>query len=273
MKRVVLVALCILGTTAHADDLTPAQRQLISNLGEATSGFSKDHGVWRFQVNRYDCDETLTKIAAAKIPETVTFKLPYNAPDLPAGDYPWPKAAPLCPRIKLALAIQNLVGPVDLAAIDTEKTNGPPDSDLYRMCLMQYKNTLAAGVAETEMIFVHDQLLTIKEAKEKWCTAGKAKFDVEAEKRQAPYKKALKGDKLDMALVDPSFVLPGGAATIDAKKLAAASVWFRDTMPDSGCANGAQAHVVHRYQFDGKHKLVKTTDKSYCGNVPASAYR
>ncbi len=36
---------------------------------------------------------------------------------------------------------------------------------------------------------------------------------------------------------------------------------------------GQEIHSVHRYQFDGSHKLVNTTDTFHCGAVPARAFK
>jgi len=87
----------------------------------------------------------------------------------------------------------------------------------------------------------------------------------------------LKADKLSMALQTGAFYIPGGKVTSDPKTLATAKVWFSDTQSVNSdrkvCNGGAEIHVVHRYQFNATHKLVKTTDTQYCGKVPARAYK
>jgi hypothetical protein len=71
--------------------------------------------------------------------------------------------------------------------------------------------------------------------------------------------------------------LPGGKYTDDAKLLAAAPVWFLDVGPPSNerqyCPDGSKRHSVRRYSFNAQHKLLGTTQKEYCGDPPASAYR
>jgi len=74
-----------------------------------------------------------------------------------------------------------------------------------------------------------------------------------------------------------SYALVGGKYTDDAKALAAAKVWFLDIGPPSNeaqnCITGGRRNSVRRYTFDVDHKLVSTTQKQYCGDPPASAYR
>jgi hypothetical protein len=105
------------------------------------------------------------------------------------------------------------------------------------------------------------------------CKAGMAKFTDDADMRWAPYRKVLKNDKLTMLMKDfDAIALPGGQGSDDPKKLVEASVWFVDTSPSETCSNGSQRHRLHRYQFDGQQKLVKTSDKEFCGAPPSSAY-
>ncbi len=271
-KRILMVAVMIVGArTARADDKND---YLLYQLGQQASVWWRDAGgMWGVRGSSKGCMAVFDKIAAAHVPETATFTLTTPAPGLDAGEHPWPEAKRLCERMVPAEAMVAAKQWLGLARHDAESPHGPPDAAIYGACINAYNLAKAAGVADTDPVDVGDAQTTLGAAMAKWCAAGKKKFDEVAEKRAAPYKKVLKADKLAMALVDPAFFLPGGSATTDARKLAAASVWFRDTESDSPCPNGRPAHVVHRYQFNAAHKLVRTTDKDYCGAPPASAYR
>ena len=123
---------------------------------------------------------------------------------------------------------------------------------------------------------------TVQQIKENWCDAGLKKQTGGIAARQAPYRAHLKGDKLGLVIFENqnhvrSYALPGGQYTDDAKKLAAAPVWFLDVGAPSNerqtCPGGGKRKFVRRYSFDGQHKLLGTTQKEYCGDPPASAYR
>ena len=80
-----------------------------------------------------------------------------------------------------------------------------------------------------------------------------------------------------MDSIDAAERLRQGLANGCADELAAASVWFLDVGAPSNerqyCPGGGKRKFVRRYSFDGQHKLLGTTQKEYCGDPPASAYR
>jgi hypothetical protein len=123
---------------------------------------------------------------------------------------------------------------------------------------------------------------TVQEIKEKWCDAGQKKTADDIEAKHAPYKANLKADKLRLVIDEThgkvfSYALAGGKYTDDAKALAAAKVWFLDVGPPSNeaqyCVGGGKRNTVRRYTFNAEHELISTTEKQYCGDPPASAYR
>jgi hypothetical protein len=108
-----------------------------------------------------------------------------------------------------------------------------------------------------------------------WCDQAAKGADQAKQKLLGPYEKAgLKGDKLQLVAdhLDVEFNVPGGETTSEPKKLAAASVLFLAWTGSQTCTNG-EPWRLERFQFDKAQKLVKTTDKEYCGDPPKSAYR
>jgi hypothetical protein len=155
----------------------------------------------------------------------------------------------------------------------------------YKSCIDTYDKAIKAGMPATEKVperkledpKTHQPTIawkgTIEDVRRTWCDAGLAKAKAKIAAREAPYRAVLKADKLEMALVDPYFLMPGGKGTSKPADLAAASVWFRDASPDRVCpGNGKQVHTLHRYPFDGGGKLLQVTDKDFCGEIPGSAY-
>lgn len=170
-------------------------------------------------------------------------------------------------------------------AIDTQHPDPLPN--MFKFCIQSYDKMIASGVSPSTRVpeGEHGGIPwkgTVQEIKEKWCDAGLKKTTVDVAARHAPYRANLKADKLRLVIDEThggvtSYALPGGKYTDDAMKLAAAPVWFLDVGPPSNerqyCPSGGKRHSVRRYSFNAQHKLLGTTQKEYCGDPPASAYR
>jgi hypothetical protein len=158
---------------------------------------------------------------------------------------------------------------------------------MFKFCIRSYDKMIASGVSPSTRVpegEVRGIMWkgTVQEIKENWCDAGLKKISDDVEARFAPYRANLKADKLRLVIDEThggitSYALSGGKYTSDAKLLAAAAVWFLDVGPPSNelqyCPNGGKRHSVRRYSFNAQHKLLGTTQKEYCGDPPASAYR
>jgi hypothetical protein len=170
-------------------------------------------------------------------------------------------------------------------AIDTQLPNPVPN--MFKFCIESYDEMIASGVSPSTRVPEDKNrgILwkgTVQEIKEQWCDAGLKKITDEVTAEHAPYRAHLKADKLRLVINEThggvmSYALPGGKYTDDPKLLAAARVWFLDVGPPSNelqyCVSGGKRNSVRRYTFDAQHKLLGTTQKEYCGNPPASAYR
>lgn len=176
-------------------------------------------------------------------------------------------------------------------AVNTQEPKPLPN--MFKFCIQSYEKMIASGVSPSTR--VPEKVIpasagfpeirwkgTVQEIKERWCDAGQKKITGDVAARHAPYKAVLKADKLRLVIDEThggvsSYALAGGKYTSDAKLLAAARVWFLDIGPPSNesqyCLNGGKRNSVRRYTFDAQHKLLSTTQKAYCGEPPASAYR
>jgi hypothetical protein len=92
-------------------------------------------------------------------------------------------------------------------------------------------------------------------------------------RRAAPYRRALRNDKLLLALQHTAYILLPDGARVTPERLAAASVWFEDAMPERLCSDGQAVHTLWRYEFDAQHRLVKRSHQDYCGHPPDAAWR
>jgi hypothetical protein len=170
-------------------------------------------------------------------------------------------------------------------AIDTQYPDPLPN--MFKFCIQSYDKMIASGVSPSTRVPEAkigdiEWKGTVQEIKEKWCDAGLKKTTADLTALHAPYKAVLKADKLSLVVDEThggisSFAMPGGKYTDDPKLLAAAPVWFLDIGPPSDepqfCASGGKRHSVRRYSFNAQHKLLGTTQKEYCGDPPASAYK
>jgi hypothetical protein len=90
------------------------------------------------------------------------------------------------------------------------------------------------------------------------------------------HKKLLKSDKwtLLLKMYPDGYLVQGGNGerTSDAKALAKAKVWF-DVSSQETSSCPTKVFSYRRYQFDKAGKLVKTTDKDYCGDPGLKALR
>jgi hypothetical protein len=177
-------------------------------------------------------------------------------------------------------------------AMDTRAPDPVPN--MFKFCIQSYEKMIASGVSPSAR--VPEETMpgfgrndppivwsgTVQEIKDKWCQAGLKTTSDDVAKRHAPYRAALKNDKLRLMIDETHghvsrYALPGGQYTDDAKKLAAAPVWFLDLGAPSNerqnCPSGGKRKFVRRYTFDASHKLTNTTTNEFCGDPPASAYR
>ena len=175
-------------------------------------------------------------------------------------------------------------------AINTQEPNPLPV--MFDRCIEYYDKMIASGISPSTQVpeavmSTYDLPRlhwkgTLKEIKENWCEAGKKKLAGAMDAEHAPYKAVLKADKLRLVLNEATghiyrYALAGGKYTDDPKLLAAARVWFLNIGAPSNesqyCLNGSKRVSVRRYTFDAQHKLLGTTEKPYCGDPPAAAYR
>ena len=167
----------------------------------------------------------------------------------------------------------------------------------FKFCIVAYDKMIASGISpqtrvpEQRITGFHSPTSqnydfmysgTVQEIKENWCEAGLNKITGDVAARHAPYRAALRNDKLNMMIDEThghvrSYALAGGQYTDDAKRLAVAPVWFLDVGAPSNeaqnCLSGGKRNTVRRYTFDAQHNRTGTTERHYCGNPPASAYQ
>ena len=282
MKAITTVLALALATTAHADE----PDQLVSNLeDQIRQAWYRDSETraWLLAdaasagMKPAPCSETLMKLRNLGVPATRTIELIEESRDLPAGVHALPAARKACDAIEYAGRIKEVERWITMAA-ESDSVN---NRAAFGHCMTTYADAIKAGVKATDRVpqrrirIGHDLVMwsgTIEELKIKYCDAGMEKIQAELGKREAPYRRVLKADKLAMALgfnATAVYVLPGGDASMNPARLAAARIWFDSTSAPSNeaqnCTDGRRRTLVRKYEFNAKHELVKTTQKEYCG--------
>jgi hypothetical protein len=123
---------------------------------------------------------------------------------------------------------------------------------------------------------------TLGKIKQEVCDRGAASRQRLYDERFGPYLKAgLKQDKFSYLYgTYPDGALVGAGKWItDPHALMRSNVWFEiiraapDGTSQSCVADGAEVYTLRRLQFDASQKIAKTTERGFCGDPPASAYR
>ncbi len=224
------------------------------------------------------CTTTLEKLLAAGVPDTRTVDVKYDSPEFQRGPHTLAEIRTSCAHVESLGKVKYFEKWAILAMKDTPNLNsGRYDAGYYKNCIQAYDEIVKAGVSPTE--HVPEDVIgnaawsgSIEELRKKWCESGLSKANAKTAASEEPYRKELTSDKLRIALTYQEVLLPGGARTSDARKMAASSVWFVDFSPSKVCNDGRQVHNLRRYQFGSDQRLVKTTEQDYCGSAPLSAF-
>ncbi len=232
------------------------------------------------------CTRALAAAGKAGVPGSRKIPLQNDNPEMKRGEHSLDDLRPVCKNIERLAKIKVW----EKFAIGAARGGSGSSNDARQFvrCKETYAELLKAGISKTSKvqereILKDDQATkltwsgTVEQLQNKYCDAPAKKNASDTADREAPFRKALKADKLSMALTTGAFYLPGGKVSSDPAALAAAKVWFSDTQSANStrktCNGGQEIHTVHRYVFDAGHKLVKTTDTYHCGAVPARAFK
>lgn len=284
MKALAPLLLALFTTTARADETD----QLVSNLeDQIRQAWYRDSETraWLLAdaaTNGFEpapCSDLLMKLRNLGAPATRTIELHDESRDLVAGVHALPSVRKACDAIEYAGKVKEVERWITLAAESDSVNNRGPIGH----CLAKYDEAIKLGVKPTDRVpqrrirIGHDLVMwsgTLAELKAKYCDVAMTKIAAELAKREAPYRKHLKADKLALALgfnATAVYVLPGGDSSMNPAKLAASRVWFDSTSAPSNeaqsCVDGRRRTLVRKYEFDAKHVLVKKTQKEFCGEA------
>lgn len=238
--------------------------------------------------NAAPCAKHLRALAEAGVPETATIELAHDTPDFTKGKHTLTEIRTTCAHIERVGRVAEFQRWAILSIGEYPHiADGSFALEFFQSCTAAYAQLIKGGIPPTEKVLTvqitgPDQKPlvvagAVEELRKKWCDPGMAKAKELRSKREAPYRRVLKGDKLKLAIEHGSLILPGGLRTDDPAKLVLATVWFSDVQTfiedREICKSGGTVHVVHRYQFNSEQILAASSEKTYCGSVPTSAYK
>jgi hypothetical protein len=284
MKRTILLLFAFAALNASAQRLTTSDPnyQQLYQLTQSIGWYQmSDSHAWSVGDNDVDvktgarCMEALNALRAAGVPATRTIEVQWESPEFKPGVHSLAEIRTSCEHAEKVGRIRAFEKWAILAM--QAGSNVRSGSSYYKLCVQTYNDIVKAGVSPGDK--VPERMIagvswsgTIEDLRKKWCDAGIAQATSQNAAHEAPFREAMAGDKLRIALKYGSVFLPGGAGTANAQKMAAASLWFLDLSPPRHCANGLQVHTIRRYHFTGDH-LAGTSEKDYCGRAPASAFQ
>lgn len=281
MKKTLVVLLGVGAATVATAGVPPALKHFI-DYGQY---FQQDEKTkeWKFNASSVSCMTSVLEAQDAGVKDDFEVDVPYDTPDFKKGKRTFKELQSYCDHALKSEAVKKAVGWFQTGWNDNDS------GDLAAKCI-QFNNELMAefkipgtlklpyeGISETDPATGDPFVGTLEEGRKKFCDGHAKKFLEAKAKEEAPYRKVLKADKLDLALlhIDIVMVGPGKKVLKTPAAMLAANVWFRESeYPDSSCKNGADiVHNLVRYEFDSKQKLVKDSARRFCGPAPMSAYK
>lgn len=294
-KSVVLVAMIAAVAPAYADDRQVDINNALARLGRAIDGaFSQDSDTKAWVPSgssivdgKATCAEEIAKLADLGAPGNSTVKLSNDTAELTKGEHTLDDMLPICERVVAFGKTKDFQRQAENAFLEYPKISPktPYQVKHFENCITEYNKMMKAGVPPTYKIA--DQMMadnsgamvkwggTVEELRKKWCDEGLKKGKEERERRDAPYKKALKGDKLALALSWRALYLPGGKLTENPAEMAKSNVLFTDGYPGKVCLKKGvpEVHQITRYTFDAGGKMTGNTSTNHCGFPGASGFK
>ena len=294
-KTVVLLAMMATVTPAFADDKQVDINNALARLGKAIDGgFSQDEQTkaWipsssSIVDGKATCAVEIEKLADLGAPGSSKVKLWNDTAELMKGEHTLDDMLPICERIVAYGKTKEFQKQAENAFFEYPKISPKTAYNVkhFENCIAEYGKMMKAGVPPTYKI--PDQMVTdanakdvvwggtVEDLRKKWCDDGLKKGKEERERRDALYKKALKGDKLALALSWRALYLPGGKLTENPAEMAKSNVLFTDGYPGLVCLKKGvpEVHEITRYTFDGSGKMTGNTSTKHCGFPGAGGFK
>jgi hypothetical protein len=299
-KTVVVLAMIVAGSIVESAAFADDDRQVDINNALARLGrtidnaFSQDSDTkaWipagsSIVDGKATCAEEIEKLAELGAPGSSKVKLSNDTAELTKGEHTLDDMLPICERIVAFGKTKAFQRQLMNAFLEYPKVNPktPYNVKHFENCLTEYGKMMKAGVPPTykipdQMVADNDAKMvklggTVEELRKKWCDDGLKNARAERERRDAPYKKALKGDKLALALSWRALYLPGGKLTENPAEMAKSNVLFTDGYPGLVCLKKGvpEVHEITRYEFDASGKMTGNRSTKHCGFPGASGFK
>jgi hypothetical protein len=278
-----LAALVVVTSIAHAD--VPQDLTVLGDQVQQAWYQDRETRAWLLADGAGDgvapapCTKTVAKLRDARVPAQTMIEIREDSRDLLRGPQSLRSVARACEAIERQAKIKRFERAAQLAA---DKIGGIAT---FEQCIALYDGLIAAGIQANEQVPATKLSTragmipwrgTIESLRTTYCDGPLAAAKSERDERQAPYAKHLRAAKFELARTGRMFTMLGGQNTNDPVRLAAASIWFdvlSDLTGNESCPNNVKRKTLRRYEFSPDHRLLKQTEREFCGDVPDSALR
>jgi hypothetical protein len=276
-----LAAALLLGASTLAVAGTPPSLQPFLDYGNYYA-YDDETKQWKFETSSMECQNYVTRATEDGVADTLVVEVPWDTPLWKKGPHTFKELKDYCAHARKADAVRKMVGWMQTARNDDQGDIAVACQKFYRQLSAEH-DVPGTTRLPYEGIGIQDPATgdpfsgTVEDARKKFCDPKAQKYLAAVAAEEAPYRKALKGDKLDVALgaLGKAVYGPGRKELKTPDQMAAGNLWFRVIWyDDTTCEHGRdKVYVVHRYQFDGSGKLSQKTSRNYCGNPPAAAFQ
>jgi hypothetical protein len=269
MKRMIVAALAIIGAATPAAAGAPT----VADVSKAVTRASWD-----------ECIASIDTMLRSGTPPLTQVTIRSGSSLLEAGSYALTELRSMCVRRYIPLGVERLGMTADVMLDrgarleEAYDTNIDAATDMTARCRAGVERLLAVGAAPDTPVMVGTATFRLDEVDARLCSQGDALITAANQRFMGKYRGVLTDDKL--ALIERSpihgyLAVPPGESSSDPKVLARARLWFetssRQPRREDRCST--TIHTYRRFQFDAKHRLVKRSQKEYCGDPGPRALR
>lgn len=252
-----LLLLAAVTSVAHADEVDDILFDLRGSLRDAQPSLEPPV-----------CASYLQKLRERGVPASRTIEVSESTDFIAAGVHALPAVRRACDALAYASKVAD-ARRVLRYAIENGAAEG---------CAKYWPDIVAAGVkTTTERLDLElgdygktfRVAGTLEELKNKYCDGAIAERDSKKAAFEAPFRKALKNDKLGIFLDyrrEHGIILAGGDDSEVPGKIAKARTWYTWRLGQN-CADGRTKYIVRRYDFDAEHRIAKQTVAEHCGQA------
>jgi len=260
-----LLIIMALASTAHAESVD----EVLADLGEHTAAgwwFDEKTNGWIPTDPGFTptpCAVDLAKLRSWGVPASKKFVLFKDSLWLGAGIHSWKSAIKPCQAAVRYRAVWSVI-----YALEGVMSELPTRKDL-EWCVRAWNLSVGLGVRANDSVslYLPDSWAggAVGDLVREQCEKRLVTVDIDQIARRLPYTGVLKNDKLELVGHLTPIILGDGNPSTTPAALASANVWFTTRRDRDLCDDGTRPFLVTKREFDAEQRVVKWSQKDYCG--------